>query len=169
LISIIDLIIFIWLGDLKTTTVFILSGFLTTFFNKNMIVVLSIALVIANVYKFGLKDVRESMKSKKKKRDADLEEFLDDMFEDEDFDSDDEEEEPAPKKKRGKKVVEKMTSDEMVKSTSDKNDENIKLNNILNKLNAVLDVQADSAQPNSAAQAMLAEAQSSLSQIGGTK
>jgi hypothetical protein len=41
------------MGDLTTPLIFIIIGFLTTFFSKNMFVVLTVALVVANVLKYG--------------------------------------------------------------------------------------------------------------------
>ena len=53
-------------GDFLFATIFILVGFLTSFFSKNMIVILCIALTITNVLKYG-KGMRleEGMKSDK--------------------------------------------------------------------------------------------------------
>lgn len=40
-------------GNMEFVAVYILIGFLTSFFNKNMIVVLSIAVIFANILKYG--------------------------------------------------------------------------------------------------------------------
>ena len=57
-------------GDYLFATIFILVGFLTSFFSKNMIVILCIALTITNVLKYG-KGMRleEGMKSDKDDKD----------------------------------------------------------------------------------------------------
>jgi hypothetical protein len=40
-------------GDLVFTSIFVLVGFLTSFFSKNMLVILFIALTITNILKYG--------------------------------------------------------------------------------------------------------------------
>lgn len=52
-VTIINLVGTVSMGDLTTPLVFVLVGFLTTFFSKNMFVVLTVALVVANVLKYG--------------------------------------------------------------------------------------------------------------------
>jgi hypothetical protein len=54
IVSLINLLIWLVAGDIMNVVVFLLVGFLTTFFSKNMVVVLVFALVISNVVKFGL-------------------------------------------------------------------------------------------------------------------
>lgn len=44
-------------GDFYFVAVYILIGFLTSFFNKNMIVVLAMAAIFANILKYGAKSV----------------------------------------------------------------------------------------------------------------
>lgn len=41
------------LGDYFTVAIFVLVGFLTTYFSKNMIVILTVSMVFANVIKYG--------------------------------------------------------------------------------------------------------------------
>ena len=41
------------MGDLTTPLIFVIVGFLTTFFSKNMFVVLIVGLVVSNVLKYG--------------------------------------------------------------------------------------------------------------------
>jgi hypothetical protein len=53
IISIINLLGMVSMGDLATPLVFVIVGFLTSFFSKNMFVVLALALVVANVLKYG--------------------------------------------------------------------------------------------------------------------
>ena len=54
IVSLINLLIWLVAGDIVNVVVFLLVGILTTFFSKNMVVVLVFALVISNVVKFGL-------------------------------------------------------------------------------------------------------------------
>jgi hypothetical protein len=53
-VSLINLLIWVVGGDIINVIVFLLVGFLTAFFSKNMIVILLFALVISNIIKFGL-------------------------------------------------------------------------------------------------------------------
>jgi hypothetical protein len=52
--SLIQLFVFSAVGDYLTVSIFVLMGFLVSFFSKNMIVILCLALTVANVFKFGL-------------------------------------------------------------------------------------------------------------------
>jgi hypothetical protein len=54
-----DLFYFAQMRDNTSIAVFILLAFITTFFSKNMIVVLCIALVVTHVLKFGVRQVSE--------------------------------------------------------------------------------------------------------------
>lgn len=59
-----DLYIFAVNGELLYVTIFVLIGFLATFFSKNMTVILLVAMILTNIFRFG-KDVRvkEGMES----------------------------------------------------------------------------------------------------------
>jgi hypothetical protein len=52
-ISLFQLFLFTSLGDYYSAAVFILVGYLTTFFSKNMMVILTIALVVSTIFKYG--------------------------------------------------------------------------------------------------------------------
>jgi hypothetical protein len=52
-ISIIDLFNFFSMGDTTAIAIFIIAGFLTTYFSKNMLVVLVIAIAITHIVRFG--------------------------------------------------------------------------------------------------------------------
>lgn len=54
-ISLFQLFIFTSLGYYYSTTIFILVGFLTTYFSKNMLVVLTVALVVSTILTYGTK------------------------------------------------------------------------------------------------------------------
>ena len=56
-LSIIDLLFFSVAGEFGFIAVFILIGYLTSFFSKNMMVILTIAMVCTNIIRFG-RDVR---------------------------------------------------------------------------------------------------------------
>ena len=40
-------------GDMRSAIVFVLVGFLTSFFSKNMVVILCVAMAVSNVLKYG--------------------------------------------------------------------------------------------------------------------
>ena len=52
-VSILNLIGFTSSGNLLSPTIFVLVGFITTFFSKNMLVVLMVPLLITNILNFG--------------------------------------------------------------------------------------------------------------------
>ena len=60
--SLIQLFVFSMSGDLTAAALFILTGFLVSFFSKNMIVVLCLALVVSNIFKYGLVNTTEGFK-----------------------------------------------------------------------------------------------------------
>ena len=53
-VSLINLLIWVVGGDIVNVILFMLVGFLTAFFSKNMIVILLFALVVSNIIKFGI-------------------------------------------------------------------------------------------------------------------
>jgi hypothetical protein len=57
LLSVVDLYVFSVNGELFYVALFILIGFLTTFFSKNMSVILFVAMSFTNILRFG-KDIR---------------------------------------------------------------------------------------------------------------
>ena len=54
-ICLFQLFVFTSIGDYYSAAIFVLVGFLTSFFSKNMLVILVIALVITNILKYGTK------------------------------------------------------------------------------------------------------------------
>ena len=62
LLAIIDSVVFATKGDNMSIVVLLLVGFLTTFFSKNMIVVLAIALCATHLFKYGIKNAMEGFK-----------------------------------------------------------------------------------------------------------
>ena len=81
--------------DLASVAVFIASGLLTSFFSKNMIVILVVAMVVANVFRFGngkegfrSKEDEDNFENALEKFDKALEGFEDDDDDDEDEDED---------------------------------------------------------------------------------
>ena len=65
IVCFINLLIWMFSGEFIHVAVFILVGYLTSYFSKNMIVILVISLVVSNVVKSGSTIVLEGMESKK--------------------------------------------------------------------------------------------------------
>lgn len=59
IIALLDLFYFAQIRDNMSIAAFVLVAFITTFFSKNMIVVLCIALVVTHILKFGVRTVSE--------------------------------------------------------------------------------------------------------------
>ena len=64
IVSLINLLIWVVAGDVVNVLVFLLVGFLTTFFSKNMIVVLLLALVVSSIIKYGTEIGEEGFDNK---------------------------------------------------------------------------------------------------------
>lgn len=82
LISLVHLFYYVNTGDMKSAAIFIIIGFLTSFFSKNMLVILIIALVVTHIMKFGVRSVSEGFAEGKD--DDDEEEAKEGLDEDED-------------------------------------------------------------------------------------
>jgi hypothetical protein len=67
IVCFINLLIWLFSGEFAHVAVFLLVGYLTSRFSKNMIVILVISLVISNVFKSGSNIVLEGMVGKKDK------------------------------------------------------------------------------------------------------
>jgi hypothetical protein len=63
-VCIINILSWLFSGDLLHVAIFLLIGYLTSNFSKNMIVVLVIALVVSNIVKSGIKIAVEGMTNK---------------------------------------------------------------------------------------------------------
>jgi hypothetical protein len=58
-------------GDYMSIVAFLLVGFLTSFFSKNMVVILLVAIVVGNVVRFGARSLHEGMKEGADEEDKD--------------------------------------------------------------------------------------------------
>uniref|UniRef100_A0A6C0K0F9 Uncharacterized protein n=1 Tax=viral metagenome TaxID=1070528 RepID=A0A6C0K0F9_9ZZZZ len=65
IVCLVNLLIWMFSGEFIHVAVFLLVGYLTSYFSKNMIVILVISLVVSNVVKSGSNIVLEGMESKK--------------------------------------------------------------------------------------------------------
>lgn len=112
LIALFDFLYLGYTNDFDTLSIFILVGLLTAFFSKNMIVILSTAVIVANVLKWsGYNDsfIKEGLENKDDEEEDEEEDEKDDKDE-----KDDEEDEDTPKKK----IKEDFGQDENVVYTS---------------------------------------------------
>ena len=112
LIALFDFLYLGYTNDFDTLSIFILVGLLTAFFSKNMIVILSTAVIVANVLKWsGYNDsfIKEGLENKDDEEDDEKDDEKDD-----EEDEKDEKEEDSPKKK----IKEDFGQDENVVYTS---------------------------------------------------
>jgi hypothetical protein len=76
---------FMFRRDVMSVGIFIAAGILTSFFSKNMTVIMVVAMVVANIIQFG-KDRRDGFKSEEKE-DEDEEPFATAVEDDDDEDN----------------------------------------------------------------------------------
>lgn len=76
--------------DLTSVAVFIVSGLLTSFFSKNMIVILVIAMVVSNIFRYGNRGKEGFQKKSLDETFQDVIDSMEEMDEDEDMEEDDE-------------------------------------------------------------------------------
>lgn len=115
-----NIIQFVSQGDYFSTAILILVGFLTSFFSKNMVVIMVVGMVVANILKFGTKitspwkegfdnhdeeEKKEDSEKEEEKKDSSKKEKMTDVnVNDED---EDEEEEFTTEKESNKKASKK--------------------------------------------------------------
>jgi hypothetical protein len=110
-IAIINFFSYLSSGDMKHTIIFLLSGFVTSFLSKNMVVILCIAMAITNIIKVATSvGGREGMEDKEEDEDAEGMEDMKEEDEDaegmEDKDEDKDEKDMTGMKNDGKKLIE---------------------------------------------------------------
>jgi hypothetical protein len=57
-LAIINLVFLVSIRDMNTASVFIITGLVISFFNKNMVVILSLSLVLSTIFKYGINAMR---------------------------------------------------------------------------------------------------------------
>lgn len=112
LIALVDFIYLVSINDNESASLFGVIGILTAFFSKNMIIILSVAVIITNIVKYGkVKGVqregvqREGLKTKEKK------------------DTDDEDEDDNKLSVDNSKVKEKFGQDKQIVTTAEEDKE----------------------------------------------
>ena len=113
-ISLADLFILLSENDIFSITIFILIGFLTTYFSKNMLIVLFISLVITNLFKYGSTITNEGFEEEEEEKEKDKKEGFEEEEEEEGFEEE-EEEKKSKKKSKKKEKEEDNTMDTMKK------------------------------------------------------
>ena len=71
-IALVDLVYFLNIGDMYSFSVLILVGMLTSFFNKNMTVILFIAVIFTHLLKYGRSSFSEGMEGMENDKSDDL-------------------------------------------------------------------------------------------------
>ena len=82
-LSISDLLLFLMAGEFAFAVIFILIGLITSFFSKNMIVILTSAMILTNVLKYGSNIRKEGMENKDMLKNVDLEGYYDQLSKEE--------------------------------------------------------------------------------------
>ena len=117
-----NLLTLVYTYDYYSASIFVLIGFLTSFFSKNMIVILFIAIAFTNIIKYGAKAGVEVMTSDEKE-DTEAEEKED--AESEEKEKDESEEKDKEKKKSvtsGKKETKSKVTDDALSLSVETNE-----------------------------------------------
>jgi hypothetical protein len=97
LISIVDLFNFFSMGDTTSIAIFIVVGFLTTYFSKNMLVVLVLAIAVTHIARYGAASI-EGMASEAEGEEEEKQDTEEGM------EGEEEEEEPVDEGMNGEKA-----------------------------------------------------------------
>jgi hypothetical protein len=125
ILAISNIIQFVLERDYFSTAILILVGFLTSFFSKNMVVIMVIGMVVANILKFGTKitnpwkegfDNHGDDDKKTEKTETDSSTKKKGTFEDVIDGSDDEEDEEFTTEKESKKKMSKKEKEKLIET-----------------------------------------------------
>jgi len=130
IIALSDLLLLVYNNDYYSASIFILIGFLTSFFSKNMIVILFISIAFANIIKYGTKAGTEGMSSNdEKEKESDDEKETDHDKESDDDKGKDTEDEKGRGKEKEKdtknKTGQKNKTSQKDKTSQKTKDENL--------------------------------------------
>ena len=124
-LAIADLLFLAVGGELMLVATFLIVGFVTSFFSKNMIVIMTIAMVIVNIIRFGTgqkfeglenekpseeEEAKKKEEEAKKKEEETKKKEEDEKKKEEDAKKKEEKDDEAKKKMDDKKATEKFTS-----------------------------------------------------------
>jgi hypothetical protein len=118
-VGMVDVVNFYQRGNLMAVAVFCIVGFLTSFFSKNMIVIIVMAIAVSHLVTYGNR-MSEGMKDGEEEPDEDEEEDGEEGFED-DEEKDEDENDDEAKEEKPKEGMKEKSKDEKPKdvSTSD--------------------------------------------------
>jgi hypothetical protein len=128
IVGIYDVVHFYQRGNIMAVAIFVIVGFLTSFFSKNMIVVIVSAIAVSHIVAYGNK-MTEGFEEEEEEKEA----FEEEEEEKEGFE-DEEEEKEAFDEDEEKKEEEKETFKESAKSKSSKSTSNDLINDMNNLL-----------------------------------
>ena len=132
IVGIYDVVHFYQRGNIMAVAIFVIVGFLTSFFSKNMIVIIVSAIAVSHIVAYGNK-MSEGFEEEEEEKEA----FEEDEEEKEGFEEEEEEKEgfdEEEEKKEEKKEEEKETFKESAKSKSSKSNDLINdMNNLLKR------------------------------------
>lgn len=116
LIAFLDVMYMLQINDFASVMIFLLSGFVTTFFSKNMMVILFVALIVSHIGRYGMR-IGENMKNKETMENK--EEPEDGKDENEEENNKEEDNKEEKKEKTGDELVDEMINN---MSEEDKNE-----------------------------------------------
>lgn len=128
-VSLFDLINFYQRNNLVAVAIFAVVGFLTSFFSKNMIVILVMAIAVTHLVTYGNREGLKNEGDEVEEEDEEEEEDVDEGFEEGVDEEEDEEPEKAPE--------EKVPKEEMVTTQNDNQTSELlkKQNELMEKMN----------------------------------
>jgi len=133
IVGIYDVVHFYQRGNIMAVAIFVIVGFLTSFFSKNMIVIIVSAIAVSHIVAYGNK-MSEGFEEEEEEKEAfDEEEEEKEGFEDE------EEEKEGFDEEEEKKEEEKETFKESAKSKSTSNDLINDMNNLLKRTEKLIE------------------------------
>lgn len=138
IVGIYDVVHFYQRGNIMAVAIFVIVGFLTSFFSKNMIVIIVSAIAVSHIVAYGNK-MSEGFEEEEEEKEA----FEEDEEEKEGFEEEEEEKEgfdEEEEKKEEKKEEEKETFKESAKSKSSKSNDLINdMNNLLKRTEKLIE------------------------------
>ena len=135
IVGIYDVVHFYQRGNIMAVAIFVIVGFLTSFFSKNMIVVIVSAIAVSHIVAYGNK-MSEGFEEEEEEKEA----FEEEEEEKEGFEDEEEEKEGFDEEEEAKKEEEKETFKESAKSKSSNSNDLINdMNNLLKRTEKLIE------------------------------
>jgi hypothetical protein len=134
IVGIYDVVHFYQRGNIMAVAIFVIVGFLTSFFSKNMIVIIVSAIAVSHIVAYGNK-MSEGFEEEEEEKEA----FDEEEEEKEGFEDEEEEKEGFDEEEEEKKEEEKETFKESAKSKSTSNDLINDMNNLLKRTEKLIE------------------------------